>query len=434
MNSYIKKGMKFTLKKSIKISILTAFTILLFTTISNAAVGKVTATSLNVRKDASTSAGVITTIEKGKEVEIISTAGEDWYKVTFDNITGYVSKEYIQKEEVQEEVNKEQESKNQEEQTQNNTEEEKNENSEVKENTNKILTKGTKVYITPLINANVIQIQEKNIQVEVITVLNGWAYIYSDEITGWVRSDKLYNENEVSTKAYINSSAVNLRKEADKTSDALIVMSRNAEVKVITENGEWTKIEYLGKVGYVLSQYVSESKVETTSRNSVNRRNASNTTKQTNANNTVKKETTTNNIETNNVQEETSNTTTNTDLGQKIVDYAKTFVGGKYVYGGTTPAGFDCSGFTQYVFKHFGYSLSRTAASQASNGTGVSTSNLQIGDLLCFSNASNSTKIGHVGIYIGGGKFVHAANSRKGIIISNVHGAGFYLVKARRVI
>ena len=419
------------MKKSIIASLLTIVAMILLTTNSYGTTGTVTATSLNVRKEASKTADVVTTIQKGKEVEIISSVGDEWYKVSFGNTTGYVSSEYIKKQEssIQTEIEKENNSQEETSANENETKEEKN---EIEDNTSKILTKGTKVYITPLINANVIQIQEKNIQVEVIKVLNGWAYIYSDILTGWVRVDKLYNEDELTTKAYISTSSVNLRKEANKTSDALIVMSRNAEVKVITEDGEWTKIEYLGKVGYVLTEYLSNEKIQTTARNSVNRRNAVSTTK--NTTDTTNSKNTTSTNSTNVTSEEKIETSINADLGNQIVDYAKTFVGGKYVYGGSTPAGFDCSGFTQYVFKHFGYSLSRSAAAQSSNGKAVSTSSLQIGDLLCFSNASNTTQIGHVGIYVGGGKFVHAANSRKGIIISNVSGDGFYLVKARRII
>lgn len=419
------------MKKSIIASLLTIVAMIILTTSSYGTSGTVTATSLNVRKEASKTADVITTIQKGKEVEIVSAVGEEWYKVSFGNITGYVSSEYIKKQEssIQTEIEKENDSQ---EEIASNENETKEENNETEDNTNKILTKGTKVYITPLINANVIQIQEKNIQVEVITELNGWAYIYSDTLTGWVRADKLYNEDELNTKAYISTASVYLRKEANKTADTLIVMSRNAEVKVITEDGEWAKIEYLGKIGYVLTEYLSNEKIQTTTRNSINRRNVASTTNSTTATTSSKNITSSNT--TNVKSEEMVEQSTNTNLGSQIVDYAKTFVGGKYVYGGSSPAGFDCSGFTQYVFKYFGYSLSRSASAQSSNGKAVSTSALQVGDLLCFSNASNSTKIGHVGIYVGGGKFVHAANSKKGIIISNVHGDGFYLVKARRII
>lgn len=97
-------------------------------------------------------------------------------------------------------------------------------------------------------------------------------------------------------------------------------------------------------------------------------------------------------------------------------------------------SGFDCSGFTTYVYKHFGVSLSRTSRGQSSNGKAVSKENLSVGDIICFSSSSRSKTIGHVGIYIGGGKFIHSANSRQGVIISNVSGDGYYFVTARRVI
>ena len=85
------------------------------------------------------------------------------------------------------------------------------------------------------------------------------------------------------------------------------------------------------------------------------------------------------------------------------------------------------------MYKNFGYSLSRSSSAQASNGVGVSKSSLQPGDIICFSGSSSSKKVTHVGLYIGNGKFVHAANARKGVIISNVDGDGFYYVCARRI-
>ena len=84
--------------------------------------------------------------------------------------------------------------------------------------------------------------------------------------------------------------------------------------------------------------------------------------------------------------------------GAAIVTYAMQFQGVPYVYGGTSPAGFDCSGFTQYVFGHFGISLGRTDAAQRGAGTRVSTP--APGDLMW--------KPGHVGIYVGNGMMVHA--------------------------
>ena len=105
--------------------------------------------------------------------------------------------------------------------------------------------------------------------------------------------------------------------------------------------------------------------------------------------------------------------------GQQIADYAVQFVGNPYVWGGTSLTnGADCSGFTLSVFANFGIGLSRTAESQSYGGTSVDFGGLQPGDLL-FYNSTGS--IDHVAIYIGGGQIVHAANSRKGIIISDAY-------------
>jgi hypothetical protein len=100
--------------------------------------------------------------------------------------------------------------------------------------------------------------------------------------------------------------------------------------------------------------------------------------------------------------------------GYQVVDYAKNFLGVRYVYGGTTPNGFDCSGFTSYVYKHFGISLPRTSGSQFSIGKSVSKSSMLPGDLVFFRNTYRSG-ISHVGIYIGENKFINAASSGVGI-------------------
>lgn len=103
--------------------------------------------------------------------------------------------------------------------------------------------------------------------------------------------------------------------------------------------------------------------------------------------------------------------------GKAIVDYALQFVGCPYVYGGTTEAGFDCSGFVQSVYGHFGIGLPRTSYDQRNVGTYVSSlDELQVGDILVFYGG------GHVGLYLGNGEFIHAANSRVGVIVSSFYG------------
>jgi len=124
------------------------------------------------------------------------------------------------------------------------------------------------------------------------------------------------------------------------------------------------------------------------------------------------------------------------DDKKKLLDYAKFFKGGKYVWGGTTPKGFDCSGYVQYLYKKSGVNLPRTAWAQSKKGMPVNKSHLQEGDLLFFlTDKKRGIPVTHVGIYLGNGKMIHAASTKKGIIISPIthgHYANTF-VSARRV-
>ncbi len=105
-----------------------------------------------------------------------------------------------------------------------------------------------------------------------------------------------------------------------------------------------------------------------------------------------------------------------------IVNLAKGFVGSRYVYGGSSPSGFDCSGFTQYVYKQMGINIPRATTGQANVGKSLSKSELQAGDLLIFSNTYKPGP-SHVGVYIGNGQFVHASTPSKGVRVDNVNTA-----------
>lgn len=119
---------------------------------------------------------------------------------------------------------------------------------------------------------------------------------------------------------------------------------------------------------------------------------------------------------------------------EKLIATAKQYIGVPYVWGGTSPSGFDCSGFTYYVFKQHGITLNRNSASQYVHGSYVSKSNLQPGDLVFFANTYREG-ISHVGIYIGDGKFIHASSSQGVTIslLSNSYWASHYY-GARRVL
>ena len=106
------------------------------------------------------------------------------------------------------------------------------------------------------------------------------------------------------------------------------------------------------------------------------------------------------------------------ELKSQLMAVAKKYIGVTYVWGGTTPKGFDCSGLVQYVFKAHGITLPRTSKEQWTVGTAISKSQLKVGDLVFFAN-TYTTGVSHVGIYVGNNQFIHASSSQ-GVTISSL--------------
>lgn len=127
---------------------------------------------------------------------------------------------------------------------------------------------------------------------------------------------------------------------------------------------------------------------------------------------------------------------TSSELGGQIVAYAKEFLGIPYKYGANGPNSFDCSGFTSYVYKKFGYSLNRSAAGQLSNGVAVALSEMQPGDIICWKAYGSSKAATHVGIYIGGNQYIHASTTGSTVRINEIDYAAKsrYIVGVRRII
>jgi len=104
-------------------------------------------------------------------------------------------------------------------------------------------------------------------------------------------------------------------------------------------------------------------------------------------------------------------------FGLRVVGYAKRFLGIRYVYGGSSPrSGFDCSGFVRYVYAHFGVALPHSSYAQFGDGHRVGRRSLRPGDLVFFDS------VGHVGIYIGNGRFIHAPHTGTRVSIEKLGG------------
>ena len=119
-----------------------------------------------------------------------------------------------------------------------------------------------------------------------------------------------------------------------------------------------------------------------------------------------------------------STSTSGSSTGSKIVETAKKYLGVPYVYGGTSPSGFDCSGFVYYVLKIHGITIARTCASMYNCGTKINKSDLQPGDLVFFQGTS-AAGISHVGIYVGNGQFIHSPHRGKVVSFSDLS-SGYY--------
>ena len=174
----------------------------------------------------------------------------------------------------------------------------------------------------------------------------------------------------------INASDVRLRSDANTSSSILATLSKGTAVTVLTQSGSWYAVSYNGTNGYVSQQYVTlgtSLPAEDTGSSS------------------------------------TDNTTSSVPSGSSAVSIAYQYLGVPYVYGGASPSGFDCSGFTMYVYNQLGISLPHGATPQLKYGTYVSRSELQPGDLVFFSDGSYPAS--HVGIYVGDDQFIHASSS-----------------------
>ncbi|MCI8353265.1 MAG: SH3 domain-containing protein [Clostridia bacterium] len=374
-----------------------------------------------LRKTASDDSIVLEIIPKKEEVEVLAKEG-DWYQVRYNKIKGYVSKDFIETVDIKDTTDTDKDIKTK----------------EIKKGETFKLEKEVKVYIRPLINSKVIANLEKDKTIDIIGIRNNWAYVSMDSILGWVNLNSIgatvskENENNqtenndtpnqepnnnqeennqegsLNKTAYISSTGINFREEPNTDSKVLKVFAQNAKITILEETGDWYKIKHNDQTGYVIKTYVSDKKVETTSRSSVSR---------------TETKTVTTSVETENtVKEETKTSTSN--KGQEVANYVKQFVGCRYVYGGSTPSGgFDCSGLTMYVYKKFGVSLSHSATAQSKVGTKVDRANLQPGDLVFFKNYRTNVGIGHVGIYIGNNKFVHASTEKTGVITSSLTGS-----------
>ncbi len=200
----------------------------------------------------------------------------------------------------------------------------------------------------------------------------------------------------------IDGSAVYVRSRPTTSSSKLDLAYRGEKAYIIGFNCVWYKVKFDGQTGYIRSDLLALTEIPYENTGSSN-----------------EPKYFINGDPIGSTDDEEDNTPS-ISAGQVIANKAKEFLGTPYVWGGTSPSGFDCSGFAQYIHKVCGYNISRTCTTQLNDGTYVAYSDLLPGDLVFFER-TYTDGISHVGIYIGGGEFIHAGNSGTGVIISSMY-------------
>ncbi len=232
----------------------------------------------------------------------------------------------------------------------------------------------------------------------------------------------------VSVNGSINSNGVNFRTGPSTSSKKISVLKKNTAVVILQTSNGWNKIKIGTKTGYVSSKFVSNSVVKTTPNlKTAAIETVSKDVLQTKAATVSRSTSATVSV----AQEEVET------ISDRIVSYAKQFNGVKYLYGGANPqTGFDCSGFVGYVYKKFGVKLNRSAQSMYSNGVKVSKRELEPGDILFFDASARkaSGTIDHVGLYLGGDSFIHASSSNGEVRIQKLSEYRGTYLGAKRVI
>ena len=237
----------------------------------------------------------------------------------------------------------------------------------------------------PSTSASVVTTLDKSVAVAILDdSVDGWYKIAYNGSTGYVSADYLNvdQDNIFTTYGRVNSDGVNVRSDASTDSSVLATIEEDA---IVTVNGlvdGWYDVtcEY-GTEGYIRSDFLDL----------------------------------------------TESSSSNSDIAAT----AKQYLGTGYVYGGASPRGFDCSGFTMYVYSQHGYSLPHSATSQWQSGLGTrvySISELQPGDLVFFNDSSRNAgkACSHAGIYTGDGQFIHSSSSRSGGVIVSSLTSGYY--------
>ena len=258
--------------------------------------------------------------------------------------------------------------------------------------------------------------------VVVISKEGPWYKVNYNLQIGYMHEDYLdvaTKENAELGYGKITGSGVNLRSGPSTSRSVVTVSAKGDSCYIIGLNEGWYKVIYKENICYIRSDYVDLTEIPYENQDSKNtpkffrRGSSTGVTPSAAALNGNSSASSQPSVQVSSV------TKTTAASGSKILAESQKYLGVPYVSGGASPSGFDCSGFVYYVLKQLGYSPYRTPDSQYKMGTYVEKADLKAGDIVFFSG-TGASGLSHVGIYAGGGQFIHAPNSRSTVSYSDL--------------
>lgn len=421
--------------------------------------GTITGSDVRMRSGAGTDSKILGTYPKGTKMEVTGVNG-NWYAVSYNGQKGYVSADYM--------------SLSSSSSTSSNstaTESKPADNSTSTGKTGAIIGTSVRMRSGPGTSYDILGTYSNGVTLNVLGSENGWYKVSYNGKTGYIKADyvRVSPENTTaSTDGTVTGSDVRLRLGPSTSYSIVDTFPKGTAVKISGTSGNWYEVSINGKYGYMSKDYVSvKSEAKPTENKndsipkpsesmsaigiingtSVRMRGGPGTNYAvvcylgTGAKVDITGKTgnwyaVTYNGQNGYVSADYVKQSNSTSQAGQIIATAKEYLGTPYVWGGTTPKGFDCSGFIYYVFGQYGYKLHRVACDMyANDGVSVDKNSLQPGDLVFFSSSSEA--VGHVGMYIGNGQFIHASSGSGKVIITELEGTSYYIshyVGAKRVL
>ena len=249
--------------------------------------------------------------------------------------------------------------------------------------------KADALYLRESPGGEIITTLPQDTMVAVLNNSSSWYKVVANGKEGYVSSEfltgSLTTDFSLGSAKIVCDTSVNFRSQPNTSSSVLASLRNGTVVSVTGVQGGWFKVTYNGQKGYVHPDYLSFSNVQGSG--STGSSGSSSITPPSNS------------VSYNGSSEKRA----------AVLEYAAQFLGTPYVYGGSTTSGFDCSGFTSYVFKNTVGSIPRVAQAQFDATTRVSMDELLPGDLVFFGSSASS--ISHVGIYVGNNQFIHSPHT-----------------------